>query len=47
MHKSVHIDKEQPQRLPKTVKYCNASKVVVEILDQMAGQHTCKNGSRE
>ena len=47
MHKSVKLDKEQPKKLPKTVKYCNARKGGLDILHQMARQNACKSGSWE
>ena len=44
MHKSVDFVKQHFKKLQERLKYCNASKVGVDILNQMAWQHTCKSG---
>ena len=46
MHQTVSVDQLHPKSLPETVKSYKASKVYVEVLDQMAGYQTCKSVSR-
>ena len=46
MYQTVSVDQIHPKNLPETVKSCNASKVDVEVLDQMTRYHTCKSVPR-
>ena len=46
MHLTVFVDQLQPKKLPKTVKSYDASKVAVDVLDQMARYDTCKSATR-
>ena len=45
-HKHVKVDESHKKKLPETVQYYNKSKVGVDVLDQMAGYHTCKSLNR-
>ena len=46
MHQTVSVDQLHPKKLPETVRSYNASKVGVDVLDQMARYHTCKSATR-
>ena len=46
MHQTVFVDQLHPKKLPNTVKSYNASKVGVEVLNQMVRYHTCKSATR-
>ena len=45
-HKHVKVDESHKKKLPKTVQYYYKSKKGVDVLDQMAIYHTCKDSSR-
>ena len=46
MDQTVSVDQLHPKKLPETVRSYNASKVGVDVLDQMARYHTCKSATR-
>ena len=46
MHKTVYVDHAHRKKLPEIVKYYHWSKVVVDVLDQMARYHSCKSATR-
>ena len=46
MDQTVSVDQLHPKKLPETVRSYNASKVGVNVLDQMARYHTCKSATR-
>ena len=46
MHQTFSVDQLHPKKLPETIRSYNASKVGVDVLDQMARYHTCKSATR-
>ena len=44
-HKTVSVDLAH-KKLLETVKYCNLTKVGVDVSDQMTRYHTCKSATR-
>ena len=46
MHQTVFVDQLHPKKLPETIKSYNASKVGVDVLDQMVRYHTSKSSTR-
>ena len=46
MHPKVIIDDSHSKKFPQTIKFYNETKFGVDIMDQIAINHTCKTGTR-